>query len=93
MITDLPTKRILKRYDSDRHFSEFYPQDGGGENQLEPDMERDYATVAVRIPAVSTHPPPVSLRPDTAVKTRANVASARVGAIDRFPIARRCEAI
>jgi len=53
MITDLPTKRILKRYDSDRHFSEFYPQDGGGENQLEPDMERDYATVAVRTPPPS----------------------------------------
>ena len=28
MITDLPTKRIFKCYDSGKHFSEFYLQDG-----------------------------------------------------------------
>ena len=33
MITDLLTKRILALSQSDGHFSEFYPQDGG-KNQL-----------------------------------------------------------
>jgi len=33
MITDLPTIKRFKHYQSDKHFSEFYLQDGG-KNQL-----------------------------------------------------------
>ena len=33
MITDLPAKRVFKRYHSGKHFSEFYLQDGD-KNQL-----------------------------------------------------------
>ena len=37
-------KRVFKRYHSDKHFSQFYLQDGG-KNQL----ERNYATVTLSI--------------------------------------------
>jgi len=39
---------VFKRYHSDKHFSEFYLEDGG-KNELAIDMEHNYVTVTLCI--------------------------------------------
>ena len=44
MITDLPTKRVFKRYHSDKHFSEFLPA-RWQQKSTGIDVEQNYVTV------------------------------------------------
>jgi len=57
MITD-SQQSVFQRYHSDKHFSEFYLQDGG-KNPLALDMERNYVTVALCIIKFIKCKPPI----------------------------------